>query len=377
MSLTSILRESVAGFWSRPQSTGAVQPPPDPLDMPEVPPDVRRLIRERRYCRVLAPNDGINFDDLSVYFAWKAAQQEMALVPAGEVTLTTDLAVATPQGFEFEPATYDSIPVSAVYLDRTPVTNADFARFVDGGGYANPELWPEEILPDVLQFTDSTGRPGPRFWVDGRPPAGSATHPVTGICWYEASAFAVWAGKRLPTSAEWQRAGTWAGSRDTHGHEVRYPWGDAFDPGRANTWAARRGGTVAVEEFPGGATPNGIRHLIGNVWEWVNAQFTLPGEDDIRLVVEQPLAEIRGGAFDTYFESQASCQFRTGQPLMHRGANVGFRCCISNDLLPPMPDLPTPTQAASGQNATSSGQNATSSGQNAVIAGSDTPEKPT
>ncbi len=340
MTLTSLFRDSVAGFWPRPKPPVAVQSAPDPLDLIEIPPDVRRLIRDRRYCRVLAPNDGVTFDELSLFIAWRTVSNEMALVPAGEVTLSTDLAVATHYGFEFEPATYDSIPVAAIYMDRTPVTNADFARFVAGGGYGNPELWPEEVLPDVLQFTDQTGKPGPKYWINGQPPEGDARDPVAGVCWYEANAYAMWSGKRLPTSAEWQRAGTWANSHTSHGREAKYPWGDAFDPHKANIWAARRGRTVAVDEFPDGATPNGIRHLIGNVWEWVDAQFTLPGDGDIRLIVEQPLAEVRGGAFDTYFESQASCQFRTGQPLLHRGRNVGFRCCVSSDRLPPLPNPP-------------------------------------
>ena len=342
MTLTSLFRDSVNGLWPRPKSVGVAEPPPDPLDSVEAPPDVRRLIRDRRYCKVLIPNDGILFDDLSLCFAWKAVYSEMAMVPAGEVTLATDLAVATHQGFQFEPATYDGIPVAAIYMDRTPVTNADYARFVAGGGYSNPELWPVEVLPDVLQFVDRTRKPGPRDWVEGRPPEGCELHPVAGVCWYEANAYAMWSGKRLPTSAEWQRAGTWANSRSSYGHEAKYPWGDAFDPSRANIWAARRGRTVAVQEFPDGCTPNGIRHLIGNVWEWVDAQFTLPGDGDIRLITEQPLAEVRGGAFDTYFESQATCQFRSGHPLLHRAPNVGFRCCVSSDMLPPEPTMPEP-----------------------------------
>lgn len=345
MTLSSLLRDSVTGLWSRPKAETAPEPPPDPLDSVDVPPDARRLIRDRRYCRVLHPNDGIAFDDVSLYHAWQAVYREMALVPAGEVTLETDLAVVNQQGFEFEPATYDSIPVASIYLDRTPVTNADYTRFVNAGGYGNPELWPEEVLPIVLQFVDRTKKPGPRDWADGKPPAGADDHPVVGICWYEANAYGIWSGKRLPTSAEWQRAGTWANGRGSQGREARYPWGDVFDPFRANIWAARHGSTSPVELFPDGATPNGIRHLIGNVWEWVDAQFTLPGDGDIRLVTEQPLAEIRGGAFDTYFESQATCQFRTGQPLLHRANNLGFRCCISSDPLPPEPPPPTTPEA--------------------------------
>lgn len=337
MTLASLFRGSVAALWSKPTAEPAAVPTIDPLDLVDAPADVRRLIRERRYCKVLAPNDGLSFDEESQRYGWQAVRREMALVPGGEVSLLTDLAVATEWGFEFQPAAYEHIPVNSVFMDRHPVTNADYRRFVASGGYTNPELWPADVLPSVLQFVDRTGSPGPKYWVGGKPPEDKLDHPVVGVCWYEANAYAVWAAKRLPTSAEWQRAGTWGKSRAHVPGESRYPWGDVYDPGRANTWPARRGGTVSVQEFSCGATPNGICQLIGNVWEWIDAQFTLPGEGDVRLAVEQPLAEIRGGAYDTYFHSQASCQFRTGQPLLHRAANVGFRCCVSTETLPNEP----------------------------------------
>ena len=71
--------------------------------------------------------------------------------------------------------------------------------------------------------------------------------------------------------------------------------------------------------------------MIGNTWEWVATQFEL-GDGEAEFV-DQILAEIRGGAFDTYFESQTTSQFRTGQPLLHRGKNIGFRCCVNEDLI--------------------------------------------
>lgn len=338
MTIASLFRDSVASLWTRPGPAKDLEPEVDPLDLAHAPPDIRRLIRDRRYCRVLVPSDGLMFDPESMSYAWKAAALEMAYVPTGQVTLSTDLAVANQGGFEFEPATYENVPVESIHIDRTAVTNADFLRFVTAGGYSNADLWPSEVLSTVLQFTDQTNRPGPRYWNNGQPPQDRLTHPVVGICWYEANAYAIWAGKRLPTSAEWQRAGTWGRSQGDLGREPRYPWGDAYDPSKTNTWTANRSETAPVNSFPEGDTPNGVRQLVGNVWEWIDAQFSLPGDGDIRLVVEQPMAEIRGGAYDTYFHSQATCQFRSGQPLLHRAANIGFRCCISTDLLPPEPD---------------------------------------
>jgi iron(II)-dependent oxidoreductase len=89
-----------------------------------------------------------------------------------------------------------------------------------------------------------------------------------------------------------------------------------------------------VNDYYEGSTPNGVYQLVGNVWEWVAAAFECECQDESsRIVFEQPMAEIRGGAFDTYFENQATCQFRSGQPVLYRGANVGFRCCVSVDQL--------------------------------------------
>ncbi len=165
------------------------------------------------------------------------------------------------------------------------------------------------------------------------PPADKLDHPVVGICWYEANAYATWVGKRLPSSEEWQRAGTWPMGHAGDVTNQRYPWGDAFDPRKANTWDSGIGDTVAVAALTAGCTPNGVRQLIGNVWEWVDAQFHPNAETGVSVTLDQTMAEIRGGAFDTYFHSQATCQFRTGQPLLFRGPNVGFRCCVSGNTL--------------------------------------------
>ena len=160
------------------------------------------------FCHVLSIHADPAPDAAALKAAWKLLEEQMALVPEGEVVLVpTDpeslgVCDSDPVG--------DPVWVPSTYLDRYAVTNADYARFVASGGYAQDHLWPPEILSNVLQFVDSTGSAGPRFWTHGRPPANKANHPVVGICWYEANAYAHWCGKRLPTPAEWQRAATWA-----------------------------------------------------------------------------------------------------------------------------------------------------------------------
>src|SRR5262249_11239747 len=135
--------------------------------------------------------------------------------------------------------------VEALYLDRYPVTNGEFQQFVDSGGYEKLEYWDEEALPALLDFVDQTGQPGPRYWSDGCYPMGEERRPVVGISWYEASAYARWVGKRLPTDAEWTKAGAWpVESAPGRIAQRRYPWGESFDIRRANLWGSSRKGTV-------------------------------------------------------------------------------------------------------------------------------------
>ncbi len=287
------------------------------------------------------------FDDISVDCAWTALNQDMALVPGGQICLVSDLVISTPSGFEVVSNPDELVAVEAFYLDRDCVTNADYLKFVQSDGYSNPQYWPEDVLSNVLQFLDATGCPGPKSWIEGAPAANRLNHPVVGICWYEANAYATWVGKRLPSTEEWQRAGTWPKGHSGNSFELRYPWGNAFDPTKANLWASGYGDTVPVDGFKLGRTPNGVGQLIGNVWEWVDTQFFPNSEEGVSILLEETMAEVRGGAFDTYFHSQATCQFRTGQPLLFRGANIGFRCCVSASALTPRTNStssPTRTQ---------------------------------
>jgi formylglycine-generating enzyme required for sulfatase activity/dienelactone hydrolase len=105
--------------------------------------------------------------------------------------------------------------LTGFWIDRTEVTNREFKGFVDGGGYETREYWVEPFVRNgqrlsfgaaVARFTDRTGRQGPASWEAGDYPDGEADYPVTGISWYEAAAFAKWAGKRLPTVFHWNRA---------------------------------------------------------------------------------------------------------------------------------------------------------------------------
>ena len=237
-------------------------------------------------------------------------EARMALVPAGSVTMSQTI-TAQPG------ATEEEIEVQPFLLDVHAVTNARFQKFVDAGGYGALEYWPEEIWPHLIEFKDLTGTPGPRYWRHGRHDVRLADHPVVGVSWYEAQAYALWIGQRLPTEAEWQMAASWHinSSADLL---RRFPWGDAMDNTRCNIWSSRKGITVTVTKYRKGG-------------EWTDTEYDITDDNGRPIFGEMPMRVIRGGAFDTYFEMQATSQFRTGQITLARTHNVGIRCAMDLD----------------------------------------------
>jgi iron(II)-dependent oxidoreductase len=215
----------------------------------------------------------------------------------------------------------------AFLLARCAVTNADFQRFVDSGGYEEFENWPESVAPHIVSFKDRTGKPGPRLWRDGRHDGRLSDHPVIGVSQFEADAYARWAGYRLPTEAEWQMAASWR-IRSEANVIRRYPWGDALDLECCNIWHSGHATTLPAHACPAGAAPNGVLQLVGNVWEWTASDFVGKDAEGRAIVGDMLMKAIRGGAFDTYFPWQATSLFRSGAPCLTRALNIGFRCAM-------------------------------------------------
>jgi gamma-glutamyl hercynylcysteine S-oxide synthase len=305
-----------------------VRPPADPSDRND---PVKRTIGQARYVVLLRKQMVGYLSEEDFRLALDAFRQGMAFVPEGDVAVSagmeciTDDASADPADRALSGAL---VHVGPFFLDRAPVTNREYYEFVAGGGYRDMALWGTSIWPAVLDMVDQTGEPGPRFWKNGCPPAGEEELPVVGISWYEAAACARWLSKRLPTDAEWVKAASWPVALDarTLVHR-RYPWGDAMDRTRANVWGSGPNRIVAVQEFSEGASVGGIYQLIGNIWEWTDGDFDArPSEG--RLELPTPMKSIRGGAFDTYFDSQANAQFQSGENPLGRRHNIGFRCAV-------------------------------------------------
>jgi iron(II)-dependent oxidoreductase len=288
---------------------------------------VDEMLAQGRYALLLRPQLIGNLSAEQLARTRAALADGMGLVPEGFVTLRPPF---TDDSTEELPL----LRLEAYYLDRYPVTNSQYAHFVASGGYEQMQIWDPEIWAALLDFVDTTGHPGPKHWKNGRYPRGEENHPVTGICWYEAVAYARWIGKRLPSDAEWVKAGSWPVS--IPGHPLlsrRYPWGEAMDRSRANLWGSGPGHTVSVFEFPSGVSVGGVHQLIGNVWEWTADAFNLNSTDAPGPTVQTKMKSIRGGAFDTYLDCQATCQFQSADVALTRKHNIGFRCAIHlNDL---------------------------------------------
>jgi gamma-glutamyl hercynylcysteine S-oxide synthase len=292
----------------------AVQLDSDPL---------KRLFQQGRYNIMLRQHERWASHSQGAAILEKAQsllEERMALVPEGSVTLCHSL-------MNQPGAPEEDKEVKPFLLDVHCVTNARFQHFVDAGGYDELEYWPEEIWPHLIELKDLTGQPGPRFWRHGRHNALLSDHPVVGISWYEAQAFALWIGQRLPTEAEWQMAASWH-IKSTTDVLRRFPWGDAMDIARCNIWSSRVRRTAPVDQYPNGAAPNHVLQLVGNVWEWMDNEYAISDENGRPIVGEMPMHAVRGGAFDTYFESQATSDFRTGQIALGRSYNTGFRCAM-------------------------------------------------
>lgn len=190
----------------------------------------------------------------------------------------------------------------ALYIDPTEVTVGAYEPFLAEYTKADPEVWGQLGLARLKdgRLTTRDGKPGPRTWVGGKPPSKfTSNHPVTGVGYFEAEAFARWAGKRLPTVEEFRAA---AGGK-------QFPWGSSYQPGRANLKDARKKGPLAVRSYPKGEV-RGIHDLLGNVRE---------------IVRQGEKYALIGGSYQKRPQDARLTQLVTCHVYL-RGDDMGFRC---------------------------------------------------
>ncbi len=192
--------------------------------------------------------------------------------------------------------------MDSFWIARFPVTNAEDGQFVAAGGYVTPAWWD----PEGWAWVQEGGVREPDSRSHGAAPQ-RARHPVVGVTWWEAMAYARWAGHRLPTADEWEKA-----ARGTDGRV--WPWGDAWDPSKLNSREQGRQETTPVGSFPAGRSPYGCDDMAGNVDEWT----TDPRHADTRGLK-------RGGTWNTP-GWHCRCSHRCGSRKDHRNPTIGFRC---------------------------------------------------
>jgi formylglycine-generating enzyme required for sulfatase activity len=215
---------------------------------------------------------------------------EMVFIPAGRFTMGDTHG----NGDRGEQPVHQ-VGVEAFWLDRTEVTNAQFTRFVQAGARIQG-FWRSEYT------------------------TGKEQHPVFNVTWYDAAAYCAWAGKRLPTEAEWEYA-----ARGTDGR--RYPWGDTWDTSKANG-NFQIPASTPVGSYAGGASPFGVHDLAGNVWEWTSTlykPYPYSATDGREDATASGARVFRGGAWDNapfYLRSASRLRVVPSDQFNY----LGFRC---------------------------------------------------
>jgi len=227
-------------------------------------------------------NEPASMELAKLLHAEEPPEIELVEVPAGEFLM----------GPEKNPELLDTF-----YIGKYPVTNSQYKLFVDATGYPSPQ-------------TD--GPVWSVYWKDSAYLSDKPEHPIDCVDWYDANAFAQWAGMRLPTEEEWEKA-----ARGTDGRE--YPWGDEFDKKRCNTSESGIGDTTPVGKYQEGVSPYGCYDMAGNVWEWTSLRFH---------VYNQIYSESRGGGYDSDADT-ARCWSRYARLVLWSYSIAGSRVAKS------------------------------------------------
>ncbi|MDE0186960.1 MAG: formylglycine-generating enzyme family protein [Candidatus Poribacteria bacterium] len=234
--------------------------------------------------------------------------EDMVLIPAGEFIMGTDDPEAPPNE---NPA--HQIYLDAFYIDKYEVTKQQYEEFMLAGGYQNQQLWTEEGWEFITknEIVVPLGL-GVRYFTP------TENQPATGISWYEADAYARWAGKRLPTEAEWEKA-----ARGNDGNT--YPWGHEMDFTAVFYQFGRDPSPVG--SYPTGASTFGAFDMAGNAWEWCSDWYnhyemtSMPFQGSGYKTKKV----IRGGSWHSGMLEMRSTYRDTNKPD-YRNTTVGFRC---------------------------------------------------
>lgn len=252
------------------------------------------------------------------------------LVPGGPFTMGTS---AEPWALDNERPAHTRV-VPAFFIDTVPVTNGAYMAFIADGGYGDERWWAPEGWAQIRAH----GIGAPLFWrreggqwlrrrfgvVEPVP----EDEPVLHVSWYEADAYARWAGRRLPTEAEWEKA---ARHDPVSGRSLRHPWGDDDPTPEHANLGQRHLRPAPAGSYPAGRSPLGVRQLIGDVWEWTSSDFlpypgfvAFPYKEYSEVFFGPGHKVLRGGSFAV---DPVACRgtFRNWDLPVRRQIFSGFR----------------------------------------------------
>ena len=259
------------------------------------------------------------------------ARGAMVAFPGGRVEIGTDDRAAA---YDNERPRH-AVDVAPFLIDAHPVANRDFFIFIAAGGYETPEYWSEA----GWRWRQEAGIIAPKYWrwedglwitrsMDRRAPV-DPRHPVCHVCYYEAEAFARFAGKRLPTEIEWEAAASWDPATGT---KRSYPWGET-PPDRTLANLDQLGfGTTPLGTYPLNVSPIGCHGMLGDVWEWTSSDFgpwpgfeSFPYPEYSEAFFGTEYKVLRGGSWATR-PGAIRNTFRNWDYPIRRQIFSGFRC---------------------------------------------------
>jgi iron(II)-dependent oxidoreductase len=265
---------------------------------------------------------------------WTPIPTPEVFVPGGPFEMGTS---TDPWAYDNERPAHE-VEVDPFWIDTTPVSNAAYLEFVESGGYDSPTWWSVK----GWEWRTRSGKRAPAFWVTdsgqrlvrrfGAVEALDLDEPVQHVCFHEADAYARWAGRRLPTEAEWEKAASWD---PVAARKRRYPWGDAPPTSEQANLGQRRMRPTPVGSYPDGASAYGARQMIGDVWEWTASDFgghpgfcTFPYREYSEVFFGPEYKVLRGGSWAT---DHLACRttFRNWDYPIRRQIFSGFRTARS------------------------------------------------
>jgi gamma-glutamyl hercynylcysteine S-oxide synthase len=255
----------------------------------------------------------------------------MVRFPGGVVEIGTD----------DRSAAYDNerprhpVHLDPFWIDVTPVTNGEFVSFIAAGGYQKRAYWSDE----GWKWVNESSAKAPKYWTRGgdgwlsrsmdRTGPVALDHPVVHVCYYEAEAFANFAGKRLPTEQEWEAAASWDPDSGT---KHSYPWGEDPPTKELANVDQLSFGTAPVGAYPANISPIGCQGMIGDVWEWTASNFqpypafqSFPYREYSEAFFGTEYKVLRGGSWATR-PGAIRNSFRNWDYPIRRQIFSGFRC---------------------------------------------------